>query len=483
MPEQKKHMDKAHFSAAWLLAVFPLLASAETLSARDRPEAHHPAAATNTLPKPVETIETPLQQDTATETVSKQSDNLHEALAAALRQRNRERLQQLLPLYLKLPAVEQDDALKLWAAAFAAGERGDYPAAARLYRHLLAERPDWTGVRLQAVGAFLNNKNWTEAQNELNRLQNEGGLPETLAAEVEQLSAYIGQQEDWRFSGGGTFINDKNINNAPANPDLGNGWRGEEAQAGQGLAVQLGATKKRLRAHGFFQELRFEGSGRHYWNNKPYNEASARLSLGAGHEDGRTGITLLPFFEQTWYAGGRADDQALQRFSRSGGLTLEASQRLSPRWQLNLSAETAMNRYRRRTHLDGSSHQVSLTVVYRATPRQVWFAGLDGQRSNARDEDDAYIRKGLRAGWLQDWQGFNSRVSVSYGRKQHRAAGLFGQAQDNRELGVQAAVWHRSLNWRGFVPKLNWQYTRINSNLPLYAYRKHRVFMEVGRQF
>ncbi|XXQ67870.1 surface lipoprotein assembly modifier [Neisseriaceae bacterium B1] len=474
-----------------LLISFPALASNEkSLDDRRITDEQLHQQIENIQPKQPET------NATQPETSSEQSISLSEtelqqhpdlivrAMMAALLQGNGENTAMLLPHYQRLPENLREPALDTWAQALVARWQGNHGQAVRLYRKVLAEKPDWSVLRLQTATALLSNKEWEAAEDQFRKVQSENQLPLQLANEIEQVVAHIKQLSRWQFSGSTTFINDKNINNAPQNPDLGNGWRAEEAQSGQGLAINLSATKKWFWQNALFHELRLDGNSKYYWNNKRFNETNIRTSLGIGYQNATNSLALSPFFEQMWYAGGGKNDSTLQRFSQGRGIALEASHTFNPKWQSSLYAETVQNRYRTRKHLNGNAHFFSLTASYQHNPKQAWFIGAHFNRSNARDGDDSFVRKGIRAGWLQEWsKGLATQMSVSYGKKTYRAPGFFNTVQVNHEWGVQNSIWHRALHWQGLTPRLTWSYNKNRSNIKLYNYEKHRIFLEVRKQF
>ena len=61
---------------------------------------------------------------------------------------------------------------------------------------------------------------------------------------------------------------------------------------------------------------------------------------------------------------------------------------------------------------------------------QYWFVGADYNRENTRDLDNAYQRKNVRLGWVQEWPfGISSRLSVSYAKRTYKDVDLLGIRQ------------------------------------------------------
>lgn len=418
------------------------------------------------------------------EELGQHPDVVVRAMLAAVLQANGDNVAFLMPYYRDLPASQREDLVVTWAEAVMARHQQRLPQAIRLYRQILVERADLVPIRLQLATTLFANKEWEAAENQFHKLRSEKDLPASVVAHIERYLLAIQEQSQWSFNGGLTYLNDKNINNAPKQTDLGGGWQADKAESGSGVGFHLGVGKKWAWHQGVFNELRFETQGKYYWDNKRYNEMNARVSAGMGKQNARQTWVVLPFFEQTLYAGGKKNSKSLHRFARSHGMALEWSHWLTPKWQSSVYAEMAKQVYETRTHLNGRQHFIAGNVMYLPNAKQYWFAGLDYSNSRARDGDDSFVRKGMRVGWGQEWpKGISTRISATYAKRDYQAAGFFRKVQHNKESSVQASVWHRGLHFWGITPRLTWAYQKVNSNLPLYTYDKHRMFIELNKQF
>ncbi|WP_084589876.1 surface lipoprotein assembly modifier [Chelonobacter oris] len=404
------------------------------------------------------------------------------ALIPALMQNNAEGVQLLLPLYEQQKA--QDPNLLIWAKAIAAREQGDYRRSIILYRQLFSENSDFVPVRYQlAQVLFLNNDN-EAAQDQFEKLRSEPLSPQFLA-HINQYLTALGKRDAWTFQGGLSYLNERNVNNAAkAGTKLGE-WKAWEAEAAEGIGYNLSADKKWSLQHGLFAKLSLAGYGRYYWDNKKYNEFNARISAGLGYQTAQSEISLMPFSERRWYGGGSSGSDSLKRFSQNSGLRLDLSHWLTPRWQISTALEYGEQRYVSRKHLNGNNYLWSNTLLYMPNSNQYWFVGGDYSRDNARDKSDAYSRVGARIGWGQEWSwGISSRISLNYAlrRYQHEAP-IFKILQKNKEYGVQLSLWHRDWHIWGITPRITWNYTKVDSNNPLYSYDKNRIYLEVSKRF
>lgn len=418
------------------------------------------------------------------EELIQQPDLLAHAMLSALAMGNSSNVEFLLPLYQQLDEQYQESVVLQWAQAVVARNHQDYYTSIKLYRSVLAEFTDIIPLRLQLAIALFENKETEAAKYQFEKLRAEPLSPETLALINQYLEA-INIQAPWSFSGGLTYLNDPNINNAPkAGTQIGN-WLSPERESAQGAGFYLEIGKKWAWGDGFFNEFRLNGNGKYYWDNKKYNEYTARANIGIGFQNAKQLITLLPFMEQTWYAGGSPKSETVKRFAKSGGGTLEWQYWLSSNWRLNTTYEYGEQRYSTRKHLNGNYHFVGANLLYLPDAKQYWFIGSNYNRSSTRDKDDSYIRRGIQVGWGQEWKwGLSSRLSLNYARKNYYAPmPIFHITQRNKEYGISTSIWHRAIHYWGITPRLTWNYNKVKSNHAFYTYDKHRVFLEFSRQF
>lgn len=418
------------------------------------------------------------------EELVKHPDLVLRALVPALTQGNVDNVALLFPIYQQLPEQFLDEILIRWGKAVLARQAQNYSESIRLYREIIAIQADILPVRLQLAIALFENNELEAAEDQFQKLRSEPLGVEVKAIINEYLKA-IQHRNRWTFGGGLTFLHDPNINNAPkAGTTYGN-WSPPKAEKAQGIGVNVNIGKKWSWGNGFFNELRLGANGKYYWNNHKYNEGTFRVSLGAGFQNAKWNVALLPFMDKVFYAGGGSNQSKLQPFSNTKGGTLEVSYWLSPKWQINATYEYGKQRYDVRKHLNGHYHFASGSLVYLASAKQYWFAGVNYNRTQTRDLDDSFSRRGGNIGWGQEWgKGLSTRLSLNLAEKQYKGPMLiFGMIQRNKEYGLQASIWHRAVHLWGVTPRLTYNYNKTKSNHVFYTYDKHRFFVELSKQF
>lgn len=406
------------------------------------------------------------------------------ALLPAVLNNNSEHIELLYPIYQKIPSQYHDPILTEWAQAILSQKAQRYSQAISHYRQVIAKESGLLQARFQLAVALFENHELEAAEDQFQKLRSEK-LPGDAIELIDQFLLAVSRQNRWSFSGGLTYLYDPNINNAPKSGTTYNNWKASERESAHGLGLNFELGKKWAWGDSFYNQLRANTQTKYYWNNKKYNEASLRGSLGIGFKNAQYKLALLPFMEQSLYAGGSAQSESLKRFSKSSGGALETSYDLSPQWQLSGYYEYAENRYTSRKHLNGNSHYGSLGITYLPSASQYWFSQANYSRTSTRDKDDSFYRKGIQLGWGQEWgNGLSTRLSASFGIKHYKGPmPIFGIVQRNKEYGAQASVWHRAVHFWGLTPRLTYQYNKTQSNHPFYTYDKHRSFIELSKTF
>lgn len=446
-------------------------------------EMTHPIAPRPTLAPATAPTDNANTVSMSAEELGNHPDLVVRAIAMAVLQNNFDNVAFLLPYYEKLPKHAQETVLLEWARGMMAERQGNAKQAVRHYRIALSENGEAGLLRLRLAIALFANKEYDASEDQFTKILSEDGVPPDVAQVIQDYLTAIKRQNRLSISGGINYLADKNINNAPSNPDLGGGWTAPAPQSAHGVGFNLNLDKKWGLPEGFFGQTRLDTSGKYYTDNKAYNELTVRLSAGMGHADARHSFALLPFVEKSYYAGDN-DNNKLDAFSEAKGVSAEWSYWITPKWQTSLHGEVAEQDYDTRIHLNGLSRSASGSVLYLPNAQRYYFAGLDFNRTNTRDGDDSFVRRGLRVGVGQELgYGFSTRVIASVAEKDYKDAGFFGKIQQNDEYSASVSLWNKKIHYAGITPRVTWQYQKVDSNLPLYEYDKNKVFVEMSKQF
>ena len=479
-------MKLIHHALFWAALTLTATAAAEEKVAQPKnnlPEERIQIAEPQ-LPQPSQVEETADNKHTLSitkEELAKRPDLIIRGLVPALSQNNSEAVELLLPLYKQ--QAQQDPFLLAWGEAVLATRQGDYAPAVQQYRELFAQRPDILQLRYQLAHVlFLNNDN-EAAKDQFQKLRAEvNDVPSQQM--IDQYLMAINQRDQWKINGGISFLNESNINNAPKAGTRIGGWKAWEREQAHGVSYYFDAEKKWSLPNQLFAKFVLDGQGKYYWDNKKYNEFNARIGAGLGYQTANSEFSLLPFTERRWYSGGSSGSDAMKQYSKNSGVRVDMSHWLNKSWQISTALEYGEQRYVTRKHLNGNNYLWSNTLLFLPYSGQYWFVGADYNRENTRDLDNAYQRKNVRLGWVQEWPlGISSRLSIAYARRSYKGADVLGIRQKNNEYQTNVTLWHRNIYFWGITPKITWSYQKNDSNHPFYRYDKNRIYLEMSKTF
>ena len=413
------------------------------------------------------------------------AERFDEALALLRPQVQGEQVHANTAFLFGLAALEASQAPALDDAARAAL----LDEAIAAFHTLLIADPRLLRVRLELARAF-----YFKGEDELARRHFEhvlvGGVPEPVAANVQDFLNEIRARERWRFHLGFALAPDSNIGSASAE---------------RTIYIRFGAFELPFRRDQ--QELTTSGIGVSVWGGAEYQVPMGdQIRLRAGGEavrreyagsqfdqfflaahlgprwlaDSATSLSLLASARQRWI--GTVPD------NRELGARFEVGRRVSESVTAFVQASWHERRYRTRTLLDGPVMDASLRGVWVVSPtvRADLSLGYGRERPRSRPErsDSRWLGAGvsviLPLGFTVG--GGGDVRWTDYGR----GWGFYipdGSARKDRTHSLRASVHHRALTLYGFSPELVVVREERVTNAQLYDYERTRGELRFVQQF
>ncbi|EKK3319904.1 DUF560 domain-containing protein [Salmonella enterica] len=376
-----------------------------------------------------------------------------------------------------------DPLLLDWANGILARQEKKYSESIGYYRKVISVRPDWYSARLQLATVLYLNKDMFSAESQLRKLRSEN-LPAEAAGLIDSFIKKIQKTDNWYFRGGFSYLNEKNINNAPESGRSIGRWKSDEPQSGKGVMFWGEMEKIFALPANFFSSTRLSSSGKIYKNNHPYDELDGSFGLGLGYRNVSTQLLLLPFYDKSYYGGGKKSGGGLAPFSDTRGIKAETTFQLSNRWRLYTDFKTGKNEHKIKTYLDGNSYSLNQTLIYFPEARQYISMGMGHSIVRTKEKNNSYDRTSYRIGWMYEWDGgISTLLQSSYGFRNYNANDFWGIKQQNHEYSTSVTLWHRDIYIIGLTPKITWNYLRIDSNHPFYDTEINRVVMSFSKYF
>ncbi|EBE9837580.1 DUF560 domain-containing protein [Salmonella enterica subsp. enterica serovar Newport] len=376
-----------------------------------------------------------------------------------------------------------DPLLLDWANGILARQEKNYAASIRYYRKVISVRPDWYSARLQLATVLYLNKDMLSAESQLRKLRSEA-LSEEATGLIDSFITRIQKSDSWSFRGGVTYLNEKNINNAPPSGHSIGRWKPEKPQSGKGAMFWGEAEKTFSLPNNLFSIARLSTSGKIYKNNHPYDELDGSIGLGLGYRNVNSQFLLIPFYEKSYYGGGKTSEKGLKPYSDTRGIGTEATLQVSNHWRLYSDFKTGKNKYKKQSYLNGFSYSLNETLIYFPDSRQYISSGIGHRIVRTEDKSSAYDRTSFRLGWMYEWDGgISTLLQTSYGYRIYHAGDFWGVKKKNHEYSTSVTLWHRDIYILGLTPKITWNYQRTDSNHPFYDTEKNRIFLSFSKYF
>jgi outer membrane protein len=389
-----------------------------------------------------------------------------------------------------ITAMQKDPALQAESAllqGLVANQDQDWKSAEKNFRAVLNQKPKWTRARLELARALYNQGARTAADYHF-RLAEADTLPTDVARVVQDYRQSIRSQKNWRVNVQFGLAPDSNISSGTTadviifnnclienlcgfvTPEESKKKTGLGQTANIGGSVRLPLSEVyALEADASVRVVNYSGAD--------YDDVSINPALGFSRDIGRsTRIALAALFNQRWYGGDAA--------SRSIGGRLSLQQLTGPKGQIK--AEASVLRKTSLINEDYSGMQYNLSLAYdqvfgKSTYGSVtlfasrdalangFFANSSGGFSLRLDTElPLGINGGVNASILRSW--FDDPTSAFDARRDWTLQGY-------AYLGL------RSVRILSFSPSVEYRYTRNASNLPLYAFTRHRFEFALASYF
>ena len=362
--------------------------------------------------------------------------------------------------------------------------------AIAVFHTMLVGRPDLVRVRLELAHAF-----FLKGEDRLAKLHFEavlaGDPPAPVKANIQEFLSKIRARKRWHSYFGMALAPDTNIGANSANETVMLDYAGTRLpftlddggeKSGIGVSIWTGGEYQLPLAPSL--RLRMGGNiFRSDYANSQFDRMTLRGHVGPRWLiDQRTEASLLLTARQEW----RSDEPS----SRSLGLRLEASRRLSPRLSGQLGVSWSKKRHDESTHLDGPVKDLSAGLSWAMTPTlQTDFrAGWNSEQPETETlrSQTRWASLGARTALPR---GFNASGALTGRWTDYEGPGfpptnvLDGSPREDVTRSIRLSGHKRDFTIRGFSPQLSVTHERRGSNAQQADYRRTWGELSFVRQF
>jgi len=359
--------------------------------------------------------------------------------------------------------------------------QADYAAAIARFHRVLVTEPGQVRVRLELGRAYFMAHDYENARAQF-LYARAGHLPKAVLANVDHYLDAIRFLR--RFSYGFTLsvAGDSNLNAGPATDSVtlfGLPFQlppASQANAGVGLAIDGNAEW----APRVGKAVRWRSGlvvHRSQYRQTAYDDMTTSAYSGPHVTLKKWDFNLLGTLSRRWY-GDRVYTDTLAG-------SVDATWFATTRFGLGGAAAISTTRYAMNPLQTGGGHTLSANVFYiptttsimRASAAVGWQGAEIAAYANRIDqlgvsytrEFGAGITLGLAPGWTR----------IAY----DAPLAAFGTTRVDHQLSGQVTLLDRRIDWHGLTPRVVYTYTRNDSTIGLYRFRRSRVELGLTRMF
>ncbi|MEG9545445.1 surface lipoprotein assembly modifier [Mannheimia sp. HC-2023] len=410
------------------------------------------------------------------------NQTVEQQINQAILSQNWENLAPLLSRYQQMPNV--DPLLWHYAQAALAYAKKDHHSAIFHYRQLLARNPNLVYPRFDLALVLAEDQQFREAEREFSHIHS--NLPPDLGKIAANTQMQIAENERWQPDFYLQYTQTNNVNNASSSPIVnvnGRIFRKNEEnlpQSAKGIRYGFGLNKLQNLRGNHFVGLGLNYNGIYYWDNQDYREQSLSISPSYSYRTARYRLSFSPFIEQNWLGS--------SRYNYQFGATLSGLRYLNSQWLVSGSFTHLQKRYfdeLTASRYNSYQHQISGGLQWQAVKNWRFFANLDGSREIAREKAQTSNKWLARVGAVYQGEKWATQASLGFGKRYFADKHyLFGYKRQDKEYQVNLAVWNRSWHWQGIVPKLNFRYQKMDSNIAdFYSRQNKELFFTLEKLF
>lgn len=370
---------------------------------------------------------------------------------------------------------------------------GNYPQAIALYKQIIDQQPDLDYVRLELAIMQFENKQYKAATDDFRQAR--AGQMETAAHQnAQRYQQALLLQRQWRFKVATGLMHSDNVNSANEDEFLylplaiqggGTFWlpfaKGADnlPKSSWGWRYGASAQVERNISGNHFYTFDANADGISYFSHHDYDDLSMNLAAGYKYQDRNSWFAVTPQLNKTLLGH--------QSYSHNLGVGLEYGY-LLPKWQLMASYMWLKRNYDNKSYTgyDGHLNALSGTVIRTWHPNLLTYASVGWQQEITQTEEYTSRMPWVQVGAIASYkQLVSARISARYGKKRFQGPyRLFlNQKRHDKEWRFNASVWKPGLSFWGVEPKLEWNYTKVNSNLAMYSRNRREISLMLEKRF
>lgn len=410
-----------------------------------------------------------------------ENSSLEEKINHAIVSKNWQLLEILLKEYRNSP--DYDSILYDYGLGALYRYKGEQDKAIQIYKKIINLQPDLHYPHFDLAMMLFEDKRFNAAEAEFNSVY--PFMSPQVQVLIDQLLVQIKKEQAWSPVFNLSFEKTNNVNQSSNIREITIGEaifiRDKESlpQKAQGIGYQLGITREKNIINNHYNYVGLQLNGINYWDNTEYSEQTIRADIGYKYKDIKQSWGVIPFIEKNLLGQ--------SSYSLNYGAGFIYSYKLLNQLQVLTSFNYIQKSYRDNDlakHYDGYTNSQSILLIYQSSSNLLTYGGLDWIDDQLKDKSESSKRNGIRGGLIYLNNYLSIDTNLRYGKRRFSADNIwYSERRKDDEYQFNISLWNKQFQWKNFIPKINYSYQKIDSNLALYKRDNGSWFISIDRDF
>ena len=361
-------------------------------------------------------------------------------------------------------------------------EDKDYDSAIAHFHRILVHDPGQVRVRLELGRAYFLKRDYIDAQRQF-QFARAGHLPPVVKGNVDRFLGTIRALQTVSYGLSFSLAGDSNLNAGPATDTVslyGLPFQlSPDAQANKGVGLAFDANAEWSPRIGAGLKWRTGVQvHRNQYRQSAFDDMTLGVYAGPHLTLARWDFNLLGSASRRWYGD--------RTYTETYGGSLDATFYVTARLGLGGNAGLSHIAYRQNAQQSGVGHTSGVTAFYTPTPASILRGMVSFGVQQAQNAGYANHSQQFGVSYSREFDGgLTLSLAPSYTRIAYAAPlqSLSSAARRDHQVSGQIALLDRKIDWSGFTPRLVYTYTRNDSSIALYTFRRNRVEFGFTRAF
>lgn len=357
----------------------------------------------------------------------------------------------------------------------------DYESAVHRYHRILISEPKAVRVRLELGRVYFLAGDYANAERQF-LFARAGRLPPAVLKNIDKYLSAIRSLKTFAYTVSLSIASDSNINAGPATDAIslyGLPFQlSQSAKANSGIGVAIdGSVEWAPRLN---KDLKWRTGAQFHraqYGQTQFDDLIVGIFTGPHVTLKKWDFNLLGNFARRWYGD--------HVYADIVGAGADATYYITPRLGIGAGLNLLHFGYSQNSLQTGLGGNVAASFFYTPTTASIIRGSMAAGYQDARVSSFASRTRQFSLNYTREFKGgLTLTLTPAYTHIAYEAPlAAFNKIRVDNQFTGQLVLLHRRLDWHGFTPRIIYTYTRNDSSVSLYTFRRSRLDLGITSAF